>query len=150
MPRDRNAVEEAFARVAEKTSQATGSFWAFGLAVITIVIWSATGPIFGFSDTWQLVINTGTTIITFLMVFVIQHAQNKDTRALHLKLNEIIAALEGASNRLIDVEELTDAELLVLHERYRRLAVTARKLLDGAKLSIDDDNRKPPVSAEEA
>ena len=147
--RSRTPIEDLFAAIAEKTSQATGSFWAFAIAVFTIVIWALTGPLFGFSDTWQLVINTGTTIITFLMVFVIQHAQNKDTRAMQLKLNEIIAALEGASNRLIDVEELTDAELRVLHERYRRLAVTAKKLLDGAKLSIDDDSRKPPALPDE-
>src|ERR1051325_2332377 len=81
-----------------------GSSAAFGIAVGTIVVWGVTGPLFGFSDTWQLVINTGTTIVTFLMVFLIQRSQNKDSQALHLKLNEIVAALEGASNRLINVE----------------------------------------------
>jgi low affinity Fe/Cu permease len=146
--RQRTGIEELFARLAEKTSQATGSFWAFAIALCTIVIWALTGPLFGFSDTWQLVINTGTTIITFLMVFVIQHAQNKDTRAMQLKLNEIIAALEGASNRLIDVEDLSDAELRILHERYRRLAVTAKRLLDGAKLSIDEESRRPASGAD--
>src|SRR6478735_8897199 len=94
-------IEDTFAAIAGKTSEVTGSFWAFACAVLVIVVWGLTGPVFGFSDTWQLVINTGTTIVTFLMVFVIQHAQNKDMRAVQLKLNEIIAAVEGASNRLI-------------------------------------------------
>ncbi|HYE66569.1 MAG TPA: low affinity iron permease family protein, partial [Pyrinomonadaceae bacterium] len=92
-----------------------GSSWAFMVALGIIIIWAATGPLFGFSDTWQLVINTGTTIVTFLMVFLIQRTQNKDALALHLKLNEIVAAIEGASNRLIDVEDLTEEEVLILH-----------------------------------
>jgi len=100
----------------------TGSTSAFSLACGVIVVWAITGPVFGYSDTWQLVINTGTTIVTFLMVFLIQRAQNKDSLALHLKLNEIVAALEGASNRLIDVESLTEQELNVLHRHYARLA----------------------------
>ena len=86
-----------------------------------------TGPIFGFSDTWQLVINTGTTIITFLMVFLIQRSQNKDARAVHLKLNEIVAALQGASNRLINVEDLTETEIRLLHAHYQRLVTMAKR-----------------------
>ena len=105
----------------------SGKPWVFGAAVLIVVVWAATGPVFGFSDTWQLVINTGTTIITFLMVFIIQQTQNKDTQALELKLNEIVAAISGASNRLIDVESLTSAELAVLHRHYRELAELARK-----------------------
>jgi low affinity Fe/Cu permease len=105
----------------------TGSTTAFGAAVALIALWLVSGPIFRFSDTWQLVINTTTTIITFLMVFLIQRAQNKDALALHLKLNEIVAALEGASNRLIDVEDLSEPEIDALHKYYKRLIELARK-----------------------
>ena len=108
----------------------TGSSWAFALAAATIVIWLITGPLFHFSDTWQLVINTGTTIITFLMVFLIQRSQNKDSMALQLKLNEIVAALAGASNRLIDIEDLTEQELRALHQHYKVLAEMAKRDLD--------------------
>jgi low affinity Fe/Cu permease len=108
----------------------TGSSWAFGAAVSVIVIWLITGPIFRFSDTWQLVINTGTTVVTFLMVFLIQRAQNKDSLAIQLKLNEIVAAMPGASNRLIDVEDLSEAELMRLHEFYGRLAEMAKHEAD--------------------
>ena len=104
-----------------------GKPWAFGAAVLIVLAWVVTGPLFGFSDTWQLVINTGTTIITFLMVFLIQQTQNKDTQALELKLNEIVAAISGASNRLIDVESLTSAELQLLHRHYCELAELAKK-----------------------
>ena len=100
---------------------------AFSLAAGTIVVWLITGPMFGFSDTWQLIINTGTTIVTFLMVFLIQRAQNKDSRAVHLKLNELVAALEGSSNRLIDVEDLSEDELQVLHKHYLKLAQLAKR-----------------------
>ncbi len=113
-----------------KATQATGSSTAFMLALLTIVLWAATGPFFHFSDTWQLVINTSTTVITFLMVFLIQRTQNKDALAIHLKLNEIVAALEGASNRLIDVEDLTEDEIRTLHEHYRRLVEMAKKDLE--------------------
>ena len=100
----------------------TGSSLAFALAVGVILAWLVTGPIFHFSDTWQLVINTGTTIVTFLMVFLIQRAQNKESLAIELKLNEIVAALQGASNRLINVEDLSETEVCALHEHYRKLA----------------------------
>lgn len=104
-----------------------GSSWAFIVAFSVIVIWAVTGPIFKFSNTWQLVINTGTTIVTFLMVFLIQRAQNKDALAIHLKLNEIVAALDGASNRLIDVEDLTEKEIAVLHKHYQKLVTMAKR-----------------------
>jgi low affinity Fe/Cu permease len=110
-----------------KATQATGTSTAFVLALSVILVWVITGPIFGFSDTWQLVINTGTTIVTFLMVFLIQRTQNKDALAIHLKLNEMVAALEGASNRLIDVEDLTEEEIKTLHEYFKRLASMAKK-----------------------
>jgi low affinity Fe/Cu permease len=111
----------------------TGSTPAFMAAVSVILIWLATGPIFHYSDTWQLVINTGTTIVTFLMVFLIQRAQNKDAMAVQLKLNEIVAALEGASNRLISVEDLSEPELSVLHIHFQRLAEMARSELNVAE-----------------
>lgn len=108
----------------------SGSSWAFVLALGVVIIWVATGPFFKFSDTWQLVINTGTTIATFLMVFLIQRAHNKDSLALHLKLNEIVAALEGASNRLIDVENLTEDEIVTLHKHYCTLAQMTKRDTD--------------------
>ena len=122
-----------------KATQATGTSKAFLLALTVIVVWALTGPIFNFSDTWQLVINTGTTIITFLMVFLIQRTQNKDALAIHLKLNEIVAALEGASNRLIDVEDLTEQEIKTLHTHYQRLVAMAKKDFDlGQSHSIEE------------
>jgi low affinity Fe/Cu permease len=105
----------------------TGTSLAFGLAVATILIWALTGPLFKFSDTWQLVINTGTTIVTFLMVFLIQRSQNKDAMAIQLKLNELVAAVEGASNRLIAVEDLSEEEVQVLKEHYRELVKLAKQ-----------------------
>ncbi len=105
----------------------TGSSWAFALAALTIVAWLLTGPLFHFADTWQLVINTGTTIVTFLMVFLIQRAQNKDALAIQLKLNELVAAVAGASNRLIDVEDLSEQELQVLHQHYQLLARACKR-----------------------
>ena len=107
-------------------TRAAGSSWAFAIAAGVIAVWLVTGPIFGFSDTWQLVINTGTTIVTFLMVFLIQRSQNKDALALQLKLNEIVAALEGASNRLIDVEDLSEEELLALRKHFQVLVERSR------------------------
>ena len=103
-----------FEKFSHKITKLTGSPWAFLLALLVIIIWGVTGPLFGFSDTWQLVINTGTTIITFLMVFVIQQSQNKDTIAIQLKLNELIASNQFSSNRLVDVEDLTADELETL------------------------------------
>ena len=98
-------------RWAHLVTQWVGSAWAFALAVLVVAVWAATGPVFGYSDTWQLVINTGTTVVTFLMVFLIQRSQNKESLAVQLKLNEIVAALRGASNRLVNVEELSEDEV---------------------------------------
>ena len=114
-------------RFSRKATEATGTSTAFILALLVIIVWLASGPLFNFSDTWQLVINTGTTIVTFLMVFLIQRSQNKDALAIHLKLNEIVAALEGASNRLIDVEDLSEDEIRTLHKYYQRLVEMAKK-----------------------
>ncbi len=111
--------------LSRRATQWAGSSWAFGAAAGIIILWGVTGPVFGYSDTWQLVINTGTTIVTFLMVFLIQRAQNKESKAIQLKLNEVVAALQGASNRLIDVESLTEEEIDVLHRHYGQLAKLA-------------------------
>ena len=127
-------------RLSYQATKATGTSFAFVLALGVIVVWLLSGPLFHYSDTWQLVINTGTTIVTFLMVFLIQRAQNKDALAIHLKLNEIVAAMEGASNRLIDVEDLSEAEIIALQKYYRRLIELARA----------DDNLTATHSVEEA
>ena len=117
----------ALSRFATAATDWTGSAPAFLVASLTIVVWVVTGPFFHYSDTWQLVINTGTTIVTFLMVFLIQRSQNKDALAVQLKLNEIVAAMEGASNRLIAVESLSEPDLKVLRIHYERLAQMARQ-----------------------
>jgi low affinity Fe/Cu permease len=114
-------------RFARRATEWAGSTPAFALAMLTILVWGITGKFFGYSDTWQLVINTGTTIVTFLMVFLIQRSQNKDAHAVHLKLNELVAAVHGASNRLINVEDLTEEEVKVLHEHYCKLVELAKK-----------------------
>lgn len=111
-----------FERFATKATRATGSNAAFILACAIIIVWLASGPIFHYSDTWQLVINTSTTIITFLMVFLIQKTQNKDAIALQIKLNELVAASEKASNRIVSVEDLSEEELIRLNDYYSRLA----------------------------
>src|SRR5258706_3995033 len=115
-----------FTRFANSVALWTGKPAVFSLALLIVLIWAAMGPIFSYSDTWQLVINTGTTIVTFLMVFLIQRSQNKDSLAIHLKLNEIVAAMQGASNRLIDVESLDEEELAALRRYYGELAKLAR------------------------
>ena len=112
--------------VATKITQWSGSTPAFLAALGVVIAWAITGPLFRYSDTWQLVINTGTTIVTFLMVFLIQRAQNRDSLAVQLKLNELVAAIEGASNRLISVEDLSEKDLDVLHKHYRKLAEMAK------------------------
>lgn len=122
-----NGISGWLERFARRITMWSGSSWAFIIAMSVVVIWAITGPLFGFSNTWQLVINTGTTIVTFLMVFLIQRAQNKDSLALHLKLNEIVAAMQGASNRLIDVEDFTEEEVEILHKHYRKLARMAKR-----------------------
>jgi low affinity Fe/Cu permease len=143
MPHHGKAYARAFERFASAATRFTGSVPAFALALAIIVAWAVTGPIFKFSDTWQLAINTGTTIVTFLMVFVIQQTQNKDGLAIQLKLNELVAALEGASNRLISVEDLTADDLRVLHEHYQRLAQRAKEAADTKEShSIDEAERR--------
>jgi low affinity Fe/Cu permease len=114
-------MKELFRKFAQTTSQAVGSSWAFLLATLVIVIWAATGPLFHYSDTWQLVINTGTTIITFLMVFLIQNTQNRDAKAIHLKLDELIRGVDGARTHLVDLEAFSDEELDRLQQQFKRI-----------------------------
>lgn len=129
-------MNELFRKFAHKTSEATGTPWAFLLAVATIVIWIATGPIAKFSDTWQLIINTGTTIVTFLMVFLIQNTQNRDARAMHLKLDELIRSNTEASNKLIDLEELSDVEINELREVFRKLHESENEKVRGVGVRL--------------
>ena len=131
----RQAVSRAFERFAAAASRFAGSVTAFAIALGLLVAWGLTGPLFHFSDTWQLVINTGTTIVTFLMVFLIQRAQNKESKAVQLKLNEIVAAINGASNRLIDVESLSEEDIEVLHKHYAERSRLAEE--GGGKLESD-------------
>lgn len=123
----KKGLSDVLERFSQKATHATGTSMAFALALGVVVVWGITGPLFQFSNTWQLVINTGTTIVTFLMVFLIQRTQNKDSLAVHLKLNEIVAAIEGASNRLIDVEDLTEKEIATLHKHYQKLAAMSKQ-----------------------
>ena len=116
-----------FEKMATKVIAVTGSPWAFFVALGVIIVWAVSGPLFDYSDTWQLVINTGTTIITFLMVFIIQKSQNKDSKSVQLKLNELIAANKSASNRLIDVENLSEEELDILHKYYAIMVEETKK-----------------------
>lgn len=125
--------KSSFNRFAKSTARMAGRPSAFGVATAVIVVWVLTGPLFGFGDTWQLVINTGTTIITFLMVFLIQNTQNLDSEAMQVKLDELIRAIEGAHNGLLDLEQLEEEELDAIRDRYRRLAARSRaNLLAGA------------------
>ncbi len=117
-----NATPPAPQRFAQAVTRWTGSTPAFAAAVVLVLAWAITGPIFHFSDTWQLLMNTASSIVTFLMVFLIQRSQNKDFLAMHVKLNEIVKAIEGASNRLVNVENLSEGELHRLQERYQQLA----------------------------
>jgi low affinity Fe/Cu permease len=114
-------MKDIFRKFAQAASHAVGSPWAFILAALIIIVWGATGPLFGYSDTWQLVINTGTTIITFLMVFLIQNTQNRDAKAIHLKLDELLKGVTGARTGMVDLEDLSDEELEKLHEEFKRL-----------------------------
>jgi len=134
-----------FAHFARRTATASGSPITFGFAVGIIVTWALTGPVFGFSDTWQLVINTSTTIVTFLMVFLIQNTQNRDSQAVQLKLDELIRSSEKGHNALMDLEELTDQELERIHRKYLQLADDAREQLRKGS----SDTGSPDVNLDE-
>jgi len=132
-------IGERFEALSEHVTRWTGTTAAFASAISVVFVWALLGPVFRYSDTWQLVINTGTTIVTFLMVFLIQRTQNKDALAIHLKLNELVAALEGASNRLIEVEALTENDLQVLRRHYHELAALSRHETDiGHSHSVEE------------
>jgi len=145
-------LNEVFRKFAQRTSEWTGSAWAFVLAVMIILIWAVTGPMFGFSDTWQLVINTGTTIVTFLMVFLIQNTQNRDAKAMHLKLDELLRGVEGARTGMVDLEHWTDEELERLQaqfQRIRKLREVSPTLAEQAAKQIvqEEDGKAAAVSA---
>ena len=131
-----------FQRFSNQTAQLTGKPITFIAAVFVVGIWAVTGPLFGFSDTWQLVINTGTTIITFLMVFLIQNTQNRDTIALQLKLDEIIVALSHAHNEMLDAEDLDEAELESAHERMKKIAEASRNAISESEGRVNKSRRK--------
>jgi low affinity Fe/Cu permease len=120
-------VSDAFRLFAKRAASMLGSAWAFAAAILIILVWGLTGPMFHYSDTWQLIINTGTTIVTFLMVFLIQNTQNRDAKAVHLKLDELIRALKGARNELIDLERLTDEDLASLEKQFLRVRKKAER-----------------------
>src|SRR5262249_62089965 len=114
----------------EKTAKTVGSPWAFAVALVVVVLWAVSGPVFGFSDTWQLVINTGTTIITFLMVFLIQNTQNRETRVVRLQLDELLRGVEGARTAFVALDKMTDAELDDVHKEFERLQQKYAPLID--------------------
>ncbi len=118
-------MNELFRKLAHKASEGAGRPWAFIAAASIVLLWALTGPLFGFSDTWQLVINTSTTILTFLMVFLIQNTQNRDAKAMHLKLDELIKSMQGARNAMVNLEDLSDAELALLRQEFQRLGIAA-------------------------
>jgi low affinity Fe/Cu permease len=119
-------IAETFTRLAKATARSAGHPATFGVALLVILVWAVTGPIFHFSDTWQLIINTGTTIVTFLMVFLIQNTQNRDSVAMQIKLDELLRAAKGAQTAMADLEDLTEEELDAFREYYRQLAQEAR------------------------
>ncbi len=122
-------MHEKFRRFSNATAAAVGSSWAFICAAAVVVVWAALGPIFGFSNTWQLVINTGTTIVTFLMVFLIQNTQNRDSKALHLKLDELLRGVKGARTSMVDLEDLPDQEIARLQQEFAQLHERAKETL---------------------
>jgi low affinity Fe/Cu permease len=133
--------------MASWTAHMTGRPGTFAVAVMVIVVWAMLGPVFGFSDTWQLVINTGTTIVTFLMVFLIQSTQNRDGQAIQIKLDELIRALEGAHNALLDLEELDEEDLLRIRAQYTKLAERAREVLRAGGSDADVRELEPEAVA---
>jgi low affinity Fe/Cu permease len=144
-PGQPRTLKATFRKLAHKTSAGVGSPWAFTVAVAIIVVWAATGPIFHFSDTWQLIINTGTTLVTFLMVFLIQSTQNRDATAIQLKLDELIRAVKSARNRLLDLEDLSDEELENLRQEFQRLGARGPATDEPSGKSKHHRRDKPPL-----
>ncbi|HVR44222.1 MAG TPA: low affinity iron permease family protein [Thermoanaerobaculia bacterium] len=138
----RSRVSDALGQFSERVTGWAGGSWAFALALLLVLGWAAVGALFDYSAHWQLFINTGTTIVTFLMVFLIQRSQNKESLAVQLKLNEIVAAIDGASNRLIDVETLTESELRAIRLHFRRLAEMATESSLGSSHSVEEAERR--------
>jgi low affinity Fe/Cu permease len=144
-------LNEFFRKFAHLTSTVVGSAWSFIVAVLIIIVWGITGPMFNFSDTWQLIINTGTTIVTFLMVFLIQNTQNRDAKAIHLKLDELLRALKGARTALVDLEDMSDEELEKLQKEFVRLRKEHGADLQEAVEDVEDEleersAKKQPIS----
>jgi low affinity Fe/Cu permease len=137
-----NVLNDKFHQFAQQVSHMTGSPWAFILAVLILIVWAITGPLFKFSDTWQLIINTGTTIVTFLMVFLIQNTQNRDAKAIHLKLDELIYNLKGARNSLIDLEDLSEDDLKRLQQEFERLKQVSAHFEQEGGEAIDRELKK--------
>jgi low affinity Fe/Cu permease len=133
-------MKELFRRFSHRVSDVLGTPWAFVLALLVIAVWAVSGPVFRFSDTWQLLINTGTTIVTFLMVFIIQNTQNRDARAIHLKLDELLRAVHGARTGMIDLENLTDEELDILQEQFRLVQAGSQAVITAA--SKEEEERE--------
>jgi low affinity Fe/Cu permease len=133
-------MKELFRRFSQRVSDVLGTPWAFVLALLVIAVWAVSGPVFRFSDTWQLLINTGTTIVTFLMVFIIQNTQNRDARAIHLKLDELLRAVHGARTGMIDLENLTDEELDILQEQFRLVQAGSQAVITAA--SKEEEERE--------
>ena len=135
-------VNDLFRAFSRNTASVVGSAWAFIIAITVIIIWAATGPMFHYSDTWQLIINTGTTIVTFLMVFLIQNTQNRDSKAVHLKLDELIRAVSGARNTMVDLERMSDEELKQLQAQFQRISQKADQTngrVQAVKEEIEDE-----------
>jgi low affinity Fe/Cu permease len=142
-------MNEFFRRFSQKTSELVGSPGAFVFALLLLVLWAASGPIFHFSDTWQLVINTATTIVTFLMVFLIQNTQNRDARALHLKLDELIRSIQGARNTMVDLEEMSDEELEKYQQQFRRMSKHYARMSNYVAEIADVNDDKEPEEKKE-
>jgi low affinity Fe/Cu permease len=141
-------VNEFFRKFANTTSAMVGSAWAFLIAFVIIILWGLTGPVFHFSDTWQLIINTGTTIVTFLMVFLIQNTQNRDAKAIHLKLDELIRAVKGARTGMVDLEDLSDNELEELQKEFIRLRKKHGPTMEAAVNDVDEElEERSPTSS---
>ena len=141
-------MRDRFSHFAARTGEIMGSYWAFLLAILTVVIWAATGPLFQFSDTWQLVINTGTTIVTFLMVFLLQNSQNREAQATQLKLDELIRAVDQASNQLIDAEDCTEDELEQLRQTYQAYREAQDRIRRGRNqkpILVDNGATRPKI-----
>jgi len=135
-------MKEVFRRFSEGAAQAVGSYWAFLLAGLTVAIWGVTGSYFGYSDTWQLFINTGTTIVTFLMVFLIQNTQNRDSRIVALKLDELLRGVEGARTALVDLDQMSDDDLAKVQEEFRRLQEKYAPLVDDDLAHVERELRE--------